>query len=201
MGGRLHPVPEPHQEVSMCSKSLSLCLAIAGALLAAGNPAAGVDVRFATLDLHGGTNEPSNWDGGSTFGLSANLVELERGLWLAPALFYSSMGRDLEAFQTVEIDRTTLALGAELRWYPSRQAAGLYLGAGAFLTRVDESTSVSMGPIETTLETSGEHLGAMGVAGFRFGGASSTALFVEARYALVPGGDTFHFLGGLSFGR
>jgi hypothetical protein len=163
---------------------------------------AAADVRFSSFDLHGGVNRPSGWDGGTTFGVSANLIELKRGLWIAPALFRSTMDRPGgDGILGIDLDQTVLSLGAELRWYPSRQQSGLYFGGGVFLNRIDQDSTFRVGTVSDTLSTSSESIGAMGLAGLRLGRPDGAAFLLEARYALLSGGNTLHLLGGVSFGR
>jgi hypothetical protein len=168
------------------------------AILAAA-PAPAADLGWHGLEVRGGMTFPADWDQGYTVATSADLGEIVTGLRLYPGVSYSQADTSQSFGFGVEVEQeiTTLALGAEVRWFFSRDGGGWYVGGGPYLHRLEyEVASLVGGGVvaKGTIET--DSLGIEGVAGYSFGGRFN----VEARYDTVSNFKGAQLLVGIRFG-
>lgn len=170
-------------------------------LLLTPGAAGAADIGFYGAEVRAGVVFPSDWDTGFTVGGSVNLGELTDGLYLYPGVFYSQ-AEETEGFAGVDVDVevTSLALGAEVRYFLDGEARGFYFGGGPYLHFLEAEAGATVPPFGrvVTVTVDSEEIGAMGVAGYRFGGARSS-FFVEGRYGLVTDFNSAQLLAGFSF--
>lgn len=165
-------------------RHLCLLIALSASFLAA--PASGQDFGYRGLDVHAGVNLPSDWDAGLTVGVSANIGEIVDGLYLYPGIFYSQAENSETLFGTrVDLEASSLAVGAEVRYFLERELRGFYFGGGAYLNRIEVEAGVRNGPVVAAVEDETHDGGAMGVAGYRLPLSDTLAGAVEVRYNAV----------------
>jgi hypothetical protein len=170
-------------------------VAVLAAMCAERSPAA--DIGFRGIEIRGGLTTASDWDEGVVAGVGVDLGTLWRGLTLHPLLKYAKASRDEDFFGVdIGLDVTDLAAGAEVRWYPSRQERGFFVGGGPMFHQIEYEQTVGSFKVTTDLE----RLGAAGVAGYRWSSPSGFALSVEARYDTVDVFDRAEALVALRFG-
>ncbi len=176
-----------------------LALCVFASLAAA--PAAAADLGWRGLEVRGGATFPADWDTGWTVAASADLGEITRGLRLYPGVSYAKA----ETSETVSflgvpfgVDQeiTTLALGAEVRWFFSRDGGGWYVGGGPYLHRLEYEVAAIAGGVVGKSTVESDSLGIEGVAGYSFGGRFN----VEARYDTVSNFKGAQLLVGIRFG-
>ncbi|MFP3939838.1 MAG: hypothetical protein ACLF0P_05980 [Thermoanaerobaculia bacterium] len=165
-----------------------VAILFSAAALAAAAPAGAVDFGFHGMDLHLAASFPSDWDTGPTAGISFNVAELVDGLYLYPGIFYSQAERtdSVPGAGEISLEITTIAVGAEVRYFLDQEQRGFYFGGGAYLNRQDlESVGRgAFGDVEL-LSTDQTVAGGMGVAGYRIPLGARTTASLEARYNLV----------------
>lgn len=173
----------------MMFKTVAVGLVCVGALAA--TPVRG-DLGFAGIDIRGGLNSSSDWDEGTTFGLSIDLGEITNGLSLHPGLIWSEASRTDDFFGfSFDSSIEDLAIGAELRYFLSKDGDGFYFGGGPYAHKVKQAFE--------SAEADTTSIGAIGVAGYRWQG-SSAAFFAEARYNVVSDFNGLWVLVGVGFG-
>jgi hypothetical protein len=159
------------------------------AVLAAG-PATAADFGFRGVDLHAGLSFPSDWDTGWTVGASVNVGEIVDGLYLYPAVFYSQADDSDTVFgTTIDLEITSLAVGAEVRYFLERELRGFYFGGGAYFNRLEAEAAVRVGPVVGVAKADSDEVGVMGVAGYRLPLGESFAGAAEIRYNAVSDFD------------
>lgn len=166
--------------------------------LAVAAPTPAADLGWHGLEFRGGATFPADWDQGYTVAASADLGEIITGLRLYPGLSYSQADTSDSIGFGIEIDRevTSLALGAEVRWYFSGGDGGFYAGGGPYLHRLKYEVGVTDGVVAVTRDVESDSLGIEGVAGYSFGGRFN----VEARYDTVSNFKGAQLLVGIRFG-
>jgi hypothetical protein len=181
-------------------RPIATCFIAGLLLLAAASAAPAADFGFRGIDLHAGASFPSDWDTGVTAGLSVNVGELTRGLYLYPAVFYSQAEQSEDfLFSQIDLEITGLALGAEVRYFLSGEPSGFYFGGGPYLNRLDLELSAVVAGVPIVVEDEADEVGVIGVAGYRLDlGSVSGAL--EARYNTVSDFDAAQLLLVLGFG-
>lgn len=174
-------------------------LATVAAVAAA--PAAATDLGWYGLEVRGGVVVPAEWDTGYAVAASADLGELAPGLRLYPGVGYSQADTSdsVSVFGTpftVDQEVTSLEIGAEVRWFPSRYGSGWYFGGGPYLHRLEYEQAAILGGIAVTAEFESDEVGVQAVAGYSLGGRFN----VEARYDAVSIFDGVRLLVGIRFG-
>lgn len=164
-------------------------------------PAQAADLGWHGLEARGGATFPADWDDGWTVAVSADLGEITRGLRLYPGLSYakadSSESIDVLGVPfRVDQEITTLALGAEVRWFFAGEPRGWYVGGGPYLHRLEYEQAVIVGNVVGTSTVETDSVGIEGVAGYSFGGRFN----VEARYDTVSNFKGAQLLVGIRFG-
>jgi hypothetical protein len=177
-------------------RSLIAGLVASIAILGA-STASAAEFGFGGVDLRGGIAIPSEWDNGTTFGLSVEIGELTNGLYLHPAVRYS-VAEETESIFGVDfgLEVTDLALGAEVRYFPAKGQRGWYFGGGVYVHFLDREVvlgGTSVGSV------SNEQIGPGGVVGYRWS-RSGLSFFTEARYDLADVFDRAEVLIGIGFG-
>jgi hypothetical protein len=170
-------------------------------ILAVAAPAAAADLGWHGLEVRGGATFPADWDTGWTVAASADLGEIVDGLRLYPGISYAK-AETSESFNLfgvpfgVDQEITTLALGAEVRWFFAGEPRGWYVGGGPYFHRLEYEVAAIVGNAvgKTTVES--DSLGIEGVAGYSFGGRFN----VEARYDTVSNFKGAQLLVGIRFG-
>ena len=154
------------------------------------SPASAAEFGYGGLDVHAGVNLPSDWDTGVIFGVSANVAELVPGLYLYPGIFYST-AEDSDTFLngSIDLDITSLAVGAEVRYFLTRELSGFYFGGGAYLNRIEIEATARVGFVTGVADDETDSVGAMAVAGYRFPLGENFDGAVEARYNAVSDFD------------
>jgi hypothetical protein len=170
---------------------LIISMAVQGA-----SSAAAAEFGFGGVDLRGGIAIPSEWDNGTTFGLSVEVGELTNGLYLYPAVRYS-VAEETESIFGIDfgLEVTDVALGAEVRYFPAKEQRGWYFGGGAYVHFLDHEFRVGSG----TSSVSSEQIGPGGVVGYRWS-RNGLSFFTEARYDLADVFDRAEVLIGIGFG-
>ena len=159
------------------------------AVLPAG-PAAAADFGFRGVDLHAGPSFPSDWDPGFTVGASVNIGEIVDGLYLYPAIFYSQAEDSETIFGTeIDLEITSLAVGAEVRYFLEQELRGFYFGGGAYLNRLEVEAAVRVGGVVGVATADSDEAGVMGVAGYRMPLGERFAGAAEVRYNAVTDFD------------
>lgn len=167
-----------------------LCLLILLAVAFVGTPASAQDFGFRGLDVHAGVSFPSDWDTGWTVGVSANIGEIVDGLYLYPGIFYSQAEESDRFFGTnVDLEVSSLAVGAEVRYFLEQELRGFYFGGGAYLNRIEAEVAVRSGPFVAVADDETDNVGAMGVAGYRMPLGDAFSGAIEARYNAVSDFD------------
>lgn len=153
-------------------------------------PAAAADFGFRGVDLHAGVSFPSDWDTGFTVGASVNIGEIVDGLYLYPAIFYSQAEDSETAFGTTfDLEVTSLAVGAEVRYFLEQDLRGFYFGGGAYLNRLETEVAVRTGPVVGVVTADSDEFGVMGVAGYRLPLGDALSGAAEVRYNAVSDFD------------
>lgn len=175
-------------------RNLLLCFCLT-ALVA---PAAGAaEFGFFGFDVRGGVVLPSDYDTGFIIGGSANIGEIVDGLYLYPGVYYSQAEEDIDLFfGDVTLEVTSLAIGAEVRYFLDRQQSGWYFGGGPYLNFLERDFVV--GGRSRVVTADSEEIGVTGVAGYALG-SGGRGLMVEGRYSVVSGFDTAQVLVGFGF--
>jgi hypothetical protein len=164
-------------------------------------PAEAADLGWHGLEVRGGATFPADWDDGWTVAVSADLGEITRGLRLYPGLSYAKAdtSESIDLFGLpfrVDQEISTLALGAEVRWFFAGEPRGWYVGGGPYLHRLEYEQAVIVGNAIGTSSVESDSLGVEGVAGYSFGSRCN----VEARYDTVSNFKGAQLLVGLRFG-
>lgn len=170
---------------------------VAAMVLAA--PAQAADIGWYGVEVRGGATFPADWDNGWTVAASADLGEIVPGLRLYPGISYAKADRSDSFGPSVDLEQeiTTLALGAEVRWFFSRYGSGWYVGGGPYLHRQERDVAALAGGgivVRSTVES--DSVGIEGVAGYSFGGRFN----IEARYDTVSNFKGAQLLVGIRFG-
>jgi len=154
-------------------------------------PAAGASaLEVGAFEVRGGITLPSNWDTGFTVGAAVDLGELWLdNLHLYPGLSYQVAEDSLSlGFGTsFDVEISSIALGAEVRYFPRSDQSGWYFGGGPYLHFVDRE----FGSGGSVVSADSQELGLTGVAGYRLGGG----LFGEGRYMVVSNFNQAQLLG------
>jgi hypothetical protein len=177
------------------SRSVIAGAFISAAILGASSMSAAA-FAFGGVDLRGGIAIPSEWDNGTTFGVSVEVGELTNGLYLYPAVRYS-IAEETESLFGIDLglEVTDLALGAEVRYFPAMEQRGWYFGGGVYAHFLDHEFRVGSG----TSSVSTEQIGPGGVVGYRWKW-NNVSFFTEARYDLADVFDRAEVLIGNGFG-
>lgn len=147
-------------------------------------------------DLRAGVALPSDWDQGTTFGVSLDLGRLTSGLYLYPAVRYSSAKATESIFGfDFDLNVKDTAVGAEVRYFPAHERKGWYFGGGGYMHFLDYDVAAGGGKASATTQ----EVGPGGVAGYRWA-REKTSFFVEARYDLAGTFDRGEVLVGVAFG-
>lgn len=162
------------------------------------HPLAAADFGLENFDLRGGVAMPSDWDRGISFGVSAEIARLLPGLYLSPGIRYSR-AEDSTSFFGISIDTeiTDLAVGAEVRYFLSKQPKGWYFGGGVYAHKLDYETAV----LGLRVDRDEIRIGPAGVGGYRWlpSDTSRFAIFAEGRYDQADVFDRGEILLGVSF--
>lgn len=164
-------------------------------------PAAAADFGLRDFEVRGGVIFPSDWDDGYLVGAAVNIGEITSGLYLYPGLAYSNAEETvtfgIPGLSTVDIDLevTSLAVGAEVRYFLADEMRGLYFGGGPYVHFLDRELAVA----GRRSSVSTQELGASGVAGYRLSSGGRSSVFAEARYTVVTDFDSAQLLLGISF--
>lgn len=152
-------------------------------------------IELGAFEVRGGITLPSNWDTGFTIGAAVDLGEVwvDR-LHLYPGLSYQFAEESVSFFGTsVDLEASSIALGAEVRYFLESSRDGWYFGGGPYVHFVDRE--VAGGGVRTVVTDDSQELGITGVAGYRLPGG----LFGEGRYMTVSGFNQAQVLVGFSF--
>jgi len=186
-------------------KALPTLLMLA-ALLTLPTTASAAEFGFFGVEVRGGAIFPEDLDTGYTLGVALNVGQLTDGLYLYPAVVYSEAD-DSQSFggpfgnASVDFEITSLAVGAEVRYFPSGAQDGFYFGGGPYFHFLEAKASAAVNapfPLNVSVNEDSNELGATGVAGYRFSGGRS-AFFVEGRYVVVTDFNSGQVLVGFSF--
>lgn len=171
---------------------------ILGILAMVVDPAAAADLGWHGLEVRGGATFPADWDSGWTLAASADLGEIVHGLRLYPGVSYAQADTSDSFGFGIELGReiTTLALGAEVRWFFAGEPSGWYVGGGPYLHRLEYEVAVTDGPLVVKGDAEADSVGFEGVAGYSFGSRFN----VEARYGTVSNFKGAQLLVGIRFG-
>lgn len=178
---------------------LKVCryLVLLAAIYVPFSPAHAAEFGLYGFDVRAGVVVPTDWDTGFLVGGSVNVGELLDGLYLYPAVTYSTAE---DSFAGIDLEVTDLSLGAEVRYFPAGDPTGWYFGGGPYIHFLEREVGVFFpGPIPgrgfNTID--GEEIGPTAVGGYQFG--ADGGLLLEARYSVVSGYDTLQVLAGYSF--
>jgi hypothetical protein len=164
-------------------------------------PSEAAELGWHGLEARGGAVFPADWDNGWTVAVAADLGEITGGLRLYPGVSYSKAetSDSVDLFGVVfgiDQELTSLAFGAEVRWFPSGGRDGWYAGGGPYLHRLEYEQAVIVGGVVATSTVETDAVGVVGVAGYSFGGRFN----VEARYDTVSDFQGAQLLVGIRFG-
>jgi hypothetical protein len=152
------------------------------------------------FDVRGGVTLSGDWDPGYAFGGSLGIAELSPGFYLYAAAMYMQAEESLEGqFGDFDVEISSLAFGAEVRYFTAGEPRGWYFGGGPYLHLLDEEVAISLPPFGelARISVESEELGATGVAGYKLGAGSG--FFVEGRAVVVSGWNSGLVLVGFSF--
>jgi len=169
-------------------------------LLAAAPSAQAVTWGILDFDVRGGVVVSGDWDPGYAFGGSVGIAELSNGLYLYPAVMYMQADESIDGpFGGFDVEISSLAFGAEVRYFSAGERRGWYFGGGPYLHLIDEEVVISLPPFGNLarIDIETEELGVTGVAGYKFNAAGG--LFVEGRAVVVSGWNSGLVLVGFSF--
>jgi hypothetical protein len=175
----------------MSNKMLQRSILAALVVLSAGS-AAGLELNG--FEVRGGLTAPSAWDPGFTLGVAADLGEVWiDNLYLYPAISYQ-MADESERFfgSSFDLEVSSLALGAEVRYFLDDNRTGWYFGGGPYLHLLERELVVSGTRV---VSTDSQEPGVTGVGGYRLAGG----LFAEGRYMVVSDFNQAQVLLGFSF--
>lgn len=166
-------------------------------VVAVAGSASAVEFGLFGYDVRAGLVVPSDWDTGFAIGASANIAELYDGLYLYPGVVYSQ-AEDTAGSGLFEADLevTSLALGAEVRYFLAQEQRGWYFGGGPYLHFLDREILVF--GRRSVASVDHQEVAITGVAGYKLG-AGRSGLLLEARYSIVSGYDNGQILVGYSF--
>lgn len=184
------------------SKALLVRSIVAVLGLVAALPAAASDLGWHGLEVRGGALFPSDYDSGLTFALAADLGELTDGLRLLAGITYSEAD-DTETVRVqglpfeVDSEISSIAVGAEVRWFPSRGEEGFFLGAGPYFHTQDSEDVLVVGNLTVRSDVEDEEIGIQGVLGYSF----ARRFDVQVRYDTVSNLEGVQLMVGLRFGK
>ncbi len=158
------------------------------------------------FELRVGVSFGEDLDTGFGLGGALNFGEIMDGLFLYPGFLISGGDGSAEVEVplspifppvTLETEREVRvsAVGAEVRYFPSGEEIGFFVGGGPYLFTVTTRDSVSDGSIEFDMEERSRSIGLSAVAGYRFG----DRVGLEIRFDGASSVSTLQVLGSVHF--
>lgn len=187
---------------SLHSVALVSCCTALLALICSSLPAQATDVGLFGFDIRAGIAIPDDHDNGFAVGVSAPVVRWPlKGISLHPGVLYAQADIDLIDDGSANVETSTLGLGLEARYFPSRDWKGLYFGAGPYLFNTDRNVLI---PDPTSpsgrrvVGSDNESVGTSILVGYQFGEWGGSFL-AEGRVVSTNSFDHFQVLAGYSW--
>lgn len=190
--------------LAACFRFLAISLVAGGVA----TPVWATDLGWRGLEVRGGLIAPADWDTGYTLGLAADLGEITDGLHLLAGLQYGTAEDSEEVSFTVfpgvppitfgaDREITSIAVGAEVRYFFSGGDSGFYAGGGPYLHRLDYEEAILVDGQGAVAGLEVDEIGAVAVGGYRLG----RSFYLEARYDTVSIFRNIGVVAGFRFGK